>query len=611
MGIKNEPLVEILEDDLQELSSSSRVIITQQLNRNPRSKRQSKAFTYPLYPLVYVTLDRQQQQETGQSSLQKRSKSPTPSSLACKICRKVCGNMGSLQRHIEVHRIINCALCNQNFIGKAEFREHKKDCPRLEKPNRCNICGRSCRSKGTLKNHMAVHVRENTDENLRCKICDRICGNAGSLALHMTSHEPEKKARPCTYCEMVLPDKFKLRTHMRNCPQHPANTRSFIEPVQEKASEVNKHKCSYCGKICGNKGSYKIHVMCYHNEALQLQCNECEKKFVDKAELEKHIKRSIKSDKVRYSGNAFKCSVKGVRYLKKCPQCSQSFTSRELKSHILRVHGRDVAFVCKFCGKGYDMLTKLEIHERQHTGERPFECDICGKCFISPATLKDHKSRHGALPQFECEICKKKFRHKAELRQHRLIHDKNARIYVCHICGASHYKKQALEKHQMIHTRERPFQCDICGKSFSYRDVLRRHMLQHTGGEEPAYCEICGKGFSSKLHINRHLMIHTGERPHQCDICKQTFVQASALRTHRMLRHKILPYECSFCGERFKIRMDMLGHIDENHRSFHLPIATAENPSEHTTVSQDTQLIQQSPQYQSHNMAMQILPQIH
>lgn len=534
----------------------------------------NRDFTYPLYPMVYVTVDENPLSD-GEGKNLEQDMLRQDDSLTCKVCNKVCGNMGSFQRHIATHKSITCEGCNISFQGKEKFREHKKSCPTTTSNQfkiRCKFCGKLFRSKGNLKNHMMMHTQDGSiDESLRCKFCDKICGNQGSLKLHMLSHEPDKKAKNCGYCDATFMDRFQLKRHVRLCSQSPQNIQALADA--EKALNVpgdaDKLKCTFCGKICGNKGSYKIHVMCYHNEALQLKCHECDKRFEHKSELERHIKHSLKSDKLNVSaGNTFKCSTRGKKYLKRCSQCPLLFTSRELKSHVIRVHGRDIAYVCKFCGKGYDMLPKLEIHERQHTGERPFECDICGKGFISQATLKDHKSRHGALPQHECEICKKKFRHKAELRQHRLIHDKNARIYVCHICGASHYKKQALEKHQMIHTRERPFQCDVCGKSFSYRDVLKRHMETHTGSEPPAYCEICGKGFSSKLHINRHLLIHTGERPHECDICKQTFVQASALRTHRMLRHKILPYECSFCGERFKIKMDMLGHIDENHRSF-------------------------------------------
>jgi KRAB domain-containing zinc finger protein len=538
----------------------------------------NRTFTYPLYPMAYVTVGETIVSEQLEETLEQDMLQPdeTPTNFTCKICSKICGNMGSLMRHMITHREINCEACNLSFQGKEQFREHKKVCPPSSETSRfkfnCKFCGKLFRTKGSLKNHMIMHTQEggNTEDSLRCKFCDKVCGNQGSFTLHMASHEPEKKSKKCKYCDDTFIDRFKLRKHVRICSQAPQNIQALAnaEKANNVPGDIDKLKCTFCGKICGNKGSYKIHIMCYHNEALQLKCNECDKRFEHKHELERHIKRSIKSEKLKYSGNAFKCSMRGKKYLKRCTQCPLLFTSRELKSHIIRVHGRDIAYVCKFCGKGYDMLSKLEIHERQHTGERPFECDICGKGFISHATLKDHKTRHGALPQHECEICKKKFRHKAELRQHRLIHDKNARIYVCHICGASHYKKQALEKHQMIHTRERPFQCDVCGKSFSYRDVLKRHMETHTGSEPPAYCEICGKGFSSKLHINRHLLIHTGERPHECDICKQTFVQASALRTHRMLRHKILPYECSFCGERFKIKMDMLGHIDESHRSY-------------------------------------------
>uniref|UniRef100_A0A3P8TRY1 C2H2-type domain-containing protein n=1 Tax=Amphiprion percula TaxID=161767 RepID=A0A3P8TRY1_AMPPE len=66
----------------------------------------------------------------------------------------------------------------------------------------------------------------------------------------------------------------------------------------------------------------------------------------------------------------------------------------ELHKTIANRHVKEKWYICPFCGKSFDRISHLEIHQRIHTGEKPYTCDICGKCFSQRSNLRTHQRTH-------------------------------------------------------------------------------------------------------------------------------------------------------------------------------------------------------------------------
>ncbi|KAF4621040.1 hypothetical protein D9613_000365 [Agrocybe pediades] len=233
------------------------------------------------------------------------------------------------------------------------------------------------------------------------------------------------------------------------------------------------------------------------------------------------------------------------------PQASSSKTQHIIVNGTL-VPKTKKCYQCTFegCDRSYSKPSRLEEHQRSHTGQRPFSCETCGKSYLRETHLTAHTRSH--LPE-------------------------SARPFVCERdgCGKRFWTTQHLKVHSAWHDGAKLYKCNEadCQESFAKHHQLRAHICsEHSPpGTKPYICdhEGCTKSFDTNQHLRTHQKTHDDKR-YACSHVNclpsdssspKYFSTWSALQSHIRTDHPPVCTHPSCAGKKFASQANLRAHI--------------------------------------------------
>ncbi|XP_059495189.1 zinc finger protein 438 isoform X3 [Stegostoma tigrinum] len=339
------------------------------------------------------------------------------------------GRMFTVQNlaSLKTETALNDAIINKtaNLVQVAGTSGHYRNLPGQlvsdEQAYKCNVCDRGFQFKHHLQDHLNIHSKSRP---YCCRICHKAYSHSGSLSTHMKRCHSEvhrKKLMCCEFCaklfghigvyffhlkeihkvlisneqpnNSLLPNKTNENSKegLLGAAQHlPLSDRKQTEDNQSRAEIVGlstlQIKCARCQVVTPTFVDMKLHLLCAHEEELQLRVEE----------------RSVND---------------GSRCISGFPIYSSMEAEQELLKHAAnywkQLGEKKTLIKCGICEEAFQSCFKLKKHMNLH-----YKQQLQPGAVDSNTVPKANKIQFITNIGFNCILCKQNCGSKSELFRH-------------------------------------------------------------------------------------------------------------------------------------------------------------------------------------------------
>ena len=257
--------------------------------------------------------------------------------------------------------------CTWKGVTKLRLEKHVKRIHVLLPPKvyECNQCEYKTTSKRNSIRHMKSHEGPTKDQPLPCDMCGKMFTSKTMLTNHLVmEHGMSTIPEHCTRC---------------------CQCKSIVEKdIMESHVCIKKNKCKECGEMFYNNREKTKHFAAMHSELLaSSNCEICGKVFRGnesqlRQQMERHLKVHTQGDiecpqcgkKVRdIDSHIATMHTQDDEKRHKCSYCEKGFIKKqELRRHV-RIHLDARKYPCRYgCSLRYNDSSNRNAHEKKKHG---------------------------------------------------------------------------------------------------------------------------------------------------------------------------------------------------------------------------------------------------
>ncbi|XP_077272996.1 uncharacterized protein LOC143903342 isoform X1 [Temnothorax americanus] len=274
---------------------------------------------------------------------------------------------------------------------------------------------------------------ETADRNVKCfyQGCPYKFASEEIMQQHILYHTESATAFKCTICRDM---KF---TKWRQCSLH---------LWKKHQIDIGLFTCKICE---GYKSATMVKLLTHmrvHSDSRDYKCPDCNKCFKQASQLRNH--RVMHLDRKTLEVTRWYTS-------KKCDMCGKTYAnSKCLKNHIQAVHSKLRPYVCNVCGHASARKAMLQMHLRQHTGDKPFSCEICEYKTGDHNTLRRHVMQHTGFRPYKCPHCTYTSIQSSSYKNHlKSRHPLLSGLFTCDLCTFKTVKNESYIQHLKDHEK--------------------------------------------------------------------------------------------------------------------------------------------------------------